>query len=95
MNQNRREFLRGAAWMGVAAMAAEGLCQGAAVKGIGQGQGAPMHGFAVPPMKRVRVGFIGVGSRGSAAVRRIAQIPGCEVTALADINAKRLDENLK
>ena len=95
MNQNRREFLKGAAWMGVAAMAAEGLCQGSAVKGIGQGAGAPMHGFRVAPMKRVRVGFIGVGSRGSAAVHRIAQIPGCEVTALSDINPQRLDENQK
>ena len=50
-----------------------------------------MHGFTVPPMKKVRVGFIGVGARGLPAVRRVAQIPGCEVTAISDINPVRLD----
>ena len=93
MEQNRREFLTGAAWMGAAAMAAGCMSKGSAMCGLGGGAGAPMHGFRVAPMKRVRVGFIGVGSRGSAAVHRIAQIPGCEVTALADINPKRIDAN--
>jgi len=60
---------------------------------LGFGKGGTMHGFCVPPMKKIRVGLIGVGSRGTGAVRRIAQIPGCEVTAMSDINPKRLDEN--
>ena len=90
MNQNRREFLMNTAWMGVAAMAAGCINKANAV---GTGVGAPMHGFRVAPMKVVRVGFIGVGSRGSAAVHRIAQIPGCVVTGLADINPKQLDAN--
>ena len=84
----RRDFLKGAAWMGAAAMAAGCMSAG---KKICDSTGAPMHGFRVPPMKRVRVGVIGVGSRGSGAVQRIAQIPGCEVTALSDINPARLD----
>ena len=50
-----------------------------------------MHGFAVPPMKEVRVGIIGVGGRGISAVQRIAQIPGCRLTAMSDINPKMLD----
>ena len=91
MNQNRREFLTGAAWMGAAAMAAGCLSKGSAVCGIGGGAGAPMHGFRVAPMKKVRVGVIGVGARGTHAVHRIAQIPGCEVTAMSDINPVRLD----
>ena len=37
------------------------------------------------------VGFIGVGGRGAPAVHRIAQIPGCEVAAISDVNAERLD----
>lgn len=90
---NRREFLTGTAWMGAAAMAAGCLSKRSALNGVGNGEGAPMHGFRCAPMKRIRVGFIGVGSRGSAAVQRIAQIPGCEVTALADINPERLDVN--
>ena len=91
MEHNRREFLKGAAWMGAAAMAAGCMGRGAGMCGIGGGEGAPMHGFSVPPMKRVRVGVIGVGSRGTAAVHRLAQIPGCEVVALSDINPARLD----
>ena len=91
MNQNRREFLTGAAWMGAAAVAAGCMSRKSAMCGLGGGVGAPMHGFRVAPMKKVRVGVIGVGSRGAPAARRIAQIPGCEVTAISDINPKRLD----
>ena len=90
MKQNRREFLMNTAWMGAAAMAAGCINKANAVS---TGVGAPMHGFRVAPMKVVRVGFIGIGSRGSAAVHRIAQIPGCVVTGLADINPKQLDAN--
>ena len=91
MEQNRREFLTGAAWMGAAAMAAGCMSKGSVVSGIGGGAGAPMHGFRVAPLKKVRVGVIGVGARGTHAVHRIAQIPGCEVTAMSDINPVRLD----
>ena len=89
--KSRREFLKGTAWMGVAAMAAGHLAAQAAENRPGSAVGAPMHGFRVAPMKRVRVGFIGVGARGTPAVKRIAQIPGCEVTAISDINPVRLD----
>ena len=91
MDKSRREFLKGTAWMGVAAMAAGHLAAHAAENRPGCAAGAPMHGFRVAPMKRVRVGFIGVGARGTPAVKRIAQIPGCEVTAISDINRVRLD----
>ncbi|MBR3223039.1 MAG: Gfo/Idh/MocA family oxidoreductase, partial [Kiritimatiellae bacterium] len=91
MKQNRREFLTGTAWMGAAAMAAGCMSRASAVSGLGGGAGAPMHGFRVAPMKKVRVGFIGVGGRGTPAVHRIAQIPGCEVAAISDINPERLD----
>ena len=87
----RRDFLKGAAWMGTAAMAAGFMSRGKGADGLGGGAGAPMHGFRVPPMEHVRVGIIGVGSRGTAAVHRLAQIPGCEITALSDINPERLD----
>ena len=90
-NRSRREFLAGTAWMGAAAMAAGCIGRRSAMCGIGNGADAPMHGFTVPPMKKVRVGVIGVGGRGIAAVERIAQIPGCEVTAISDINPERLD----
>ena len=91
MNKSRREFLKGTAWMGAAAMAVGCMAQQTAASRLASGGGAPMHGFRVAPMKRIRVGFIGVGARGTPAVKRIAQIPGCEVTAISDINPARLD----
>ena len=91
MRKNRREFLMGTAWMGADAVAAGCIGRKSAICGLGCGEGAPMHGFSVPPMKTVRVGVIGVGSRGTDAVCRIAQIPGCAITAISDINPKRLD----
>ena len=89
---SRREFLKGTAWMGAAAMAAG--CMSAGRK-ICDSTGAPMHGFTVPPMKKIRVGMIGVGGRGIGAVQRIAQIPGCEITAISDINPAMLDRAQK
>ena len=91
-HSSRREFLKGTAWMGAAAMAAGCMSAG---KKICDSTGAPMHGFAVPPMKHVRVGIIGVGNRGIGAVQRIAQIPGCTVTAISDINPACLDRAQK
>ena len=89
MEQNRRDFLSGAAWMGVTAMAAGCMSAG---KKLCNAVDAPMHGFRVAPMKQVRVGVIGVGARGLPAVHRISQIPGCTVTAISDINPDRLDK---
>ena len=87
---NRREFFKGMGWMGFAAATA-----GCRMNRFGFGLGAPMADFAVPPLKRVRIGFVGVGSRGSYAVRRICQIPGVEIAAICDISeavlAKRRD----
>ena len=88
MNTDRREFLKGTAWMGAAAMAAGCISD---ANRLGFGAGGSMHGFTVPPMKLVRVGVIGVGERGLPAVQRISQIPGCRVTAISDINPARLD----
>ena len=49
MLQNRREFLKGTAWMGAAAAAA-GCATAGAVKLGGCGS---MSGFAAPPLKKV------------------------------------------
>lgn len=43
-----------------------------------------MSGYAAPKLETVRVGFIGLGSRGPGAVSRIANIEGVEITALCD-----------
>ena len=64
MDKSRREFLKGTAWMGVAAMAAGHMAAQAAENRPGNAAGAPMHGFRVAPMKRVRVGMRGDGDLG-------------------------------
>jgi predicted dehydrogenase len=90
MSINRRDFLKGTAWMGAAAMAA-----GCANSLKFCGAGGMMHGFAVAPLKKVRVGVVGLGSRGASAAHRISMIPGVEVTALCDIRKERVEGELK
>ena len=84
---DRRAFLKGTAWMGAAAVAAGCVGHGALAL---SGSGGAMSGFACAPLRRVRVGFAGLGGRGTAAMNRISQIPGCEVTGLCDLRADRI-----
>ena len=87
---NRREFLKGTAWMG--AMAAASGCQ---LNRLGFGEGGQMQNFRFRPLKRVRVGFVGIGGRGTAAVNRVANIPGVEIVALCDKKPERVKANLE
>ena len=87
----RRGFIQSAAWMSVALMAGE--CLGGRLKVTGP-SGAPMQGCALKPMKKVRVACIGVGSRGTSALRRLSQVPGTVVTAVADLFQDRIDKEL-
>ena len=48
-----------------------------------------MSGYAAPKIDKVRIGFIGLGSRGPGAVRRIARIEGVEIKALCDKDPER------
>ena len=86
---NRREFLKGTAWMGAAAMAA-----GCRLNRFGFGEGGQMQNYALKPMKRVRVGFIGIGTRGTAAVHRVSMIPGVDIVALCDNRSEQVEKNL-
>ena len=74
----RRDFLKGTLWMGAAAVAGGARFALAA-------EGGAMANFAASPLSKVRVGCIGLGSRGGGAVNRISQIPGVVITALCDV----------
>ena len=87
---NRREFLTGSAWMGLAAFA--GGCASARFFGT---EGAPMQGFRCAPMKKIRVGIVGLGARGAGPVWRLPAIPGVEVTAICDIVSEKIAEKQK
>ena len=58
---NRREFLKGTAWMGAMAFAAG--CAGS--KALSFGTGGKMALYADKPIEKLRVGIIGLG-RGQA-----------------------------
>ena len=87
MNTDRREFLKGTAWMGVAAMAAGCMSKGLKLTG---NCGAPMQGYHDKPMDEVRVGLVGLGSRGPLSAQRLAVVPGVRIVALCDWAPRRV-----
>ena len=76
---NRREFMELAG--GFAAMSAvQGCASGLKIGGCGS-----MSGFAAPRLRRIRVGVVGVGERGTYALKRLAFVPGVEIAAFCDV----------
>ena len=97
MKTNRRVFFKVASFAGAGAMAG-GILSGCAPKETESNlasiiesvkkthtQKFNMSGYAAPPIPVVRVGFIGLGDRGSGAVERLSYIEGVEIKALADL----------
>jgi predicted dehydrogenase len=86
---NRRDFIRAtaAAGVGVAAITA-GMTNTAEAKWLFT---KPMIGFSVPPIENVRIGFVGVGGMGSAHVRNLLRIKGCQITAVCDIVPEKVE----
>ena len=81
----RRDFIKCASLAAVAAAA------GGCVTPFGGGYAGRMTNFSVPPMKKIRVGFIGIGERGLAAVTRVTNLPGIEAAAFCDLRPERVD----
>ena len=88
--QNRREFLLGTMMAGVAGASAAGCStlDGGRSGGV---SGAPMIGFRCKPLATVRVGVVGCGSRGLGMIGRVSKLPGVRVTAVCDIQRKKID----
>ena len=87
--QNRREFLRNTMLAGAGCLAAGALRADAARVAEG---GAPMLGFACKPMETVRVGVVGVGSRGMGMINRVSKLPGVVVAAVCDIQDDKINK---
>ena len=51
-----------------------------------------MCGYAAPKIDKVRIGFIGLGSRGPGAVERMSHIEGVEIAALCDQYEDRVEK---
>ena len=50
--------------------------------------------YADEPIADVGVGVVGLGMRGSHAVRRLTKVPGCHVAAVCDIEPDRTESSL-
>ncbi len=99
MGTNRRDFLKrtiigtGVISTGLTAcINSEDKSSGKKVGGNGYTQKFNMCGYATPKLDKVRVGFIGLGMRGSGAVKRMSHIDGVEITALCDIYEDRVEK---
>ena len=103
MKTNRRNFLKTATVAGAGAVAVPALSACTAgdkdsnlheiKKAVGRTyrQRFNMCGYSAEPLDKVRVGFIGLGDRGSGAVTRMIRIEGVEVTALSDLRQAAVD----
>jgi predicted dehydrogenase len=78
----RRDLLKAAGAAG--ASLALGSLAGAAEPAQRPRKGKSVAGLTVPKMDRVRVGFIGVGARGSGHVEQMMLLEGVEVKAICD-----------
>ncbi len=101
MSVNRRGFLKAAVLTGAAVQAGcrqvseIHVFDEARLAGYPTHKGNAMSGFRAPSMARVRVGVIGVGHRGSAAVQRLSLIPNVTVVAVADLYEDRVAQQIK
>lgn len=96
MGFNRRDFIKKS---GLAALGLTGM--GALGSGSDNNSGSQfikehqqrfnMHNYAAPALDVVRIGFVGVGNRGSGHVERFNRIEGVEVKAVCDIDEEALN----
>ena len=52
-------------------------------------------GLTVPAMDTVRVGFVGLGMRGSSAIPRFTSMPGVKIVALCDVGPENVESAQK
>jgi predicted dehydrogenase len=87
----KRDFLKRTS-LGAVGLLNYGLAKGADPIHRGPVSGPQkfnMCGFAAPKLDTVRIGYIGLGNRGSEAVRRIRNLENIEVKAICDIRPER------
>jgi len=91
LTSGRRDFLKGTAWMGAVA-SLSGCAASKAMSSVCEP--GMMTGFAVAPIKKVRIGLVGVGARGPSAVQRLCEIPGVEIVAICDLYKNRVERQI-
>jgi Glycosyl hydrolase 109, C-terminal domain/Oxidoreductase family, NAD-binding Rossmann fold len=104
MKNNRRDFIKYTGLAGISLVGASVLpacTTGDNVKGKSsleqslskdRKQVFNMSGYAAPKLETVRIGFIGLGSRGPGHVRSMSLLEGVEITALCDIVPEEVEK---
>ena len=90
MKINRKKFLTLTGLAGVGMMTGKVHAEKSSPFQETHSQKFNMHAYAAPKLDTVRVGFIGVGSRGSGTVERLARIEGVDIKALCDVVPERV-----
>jgi predicted dehydrogenase len=86
---NRRDFMKKAAAAGISAAVATSMLNACASgRSLATKPGLP----DVPPMDKVRIGFVGVGMQGSSHVRNFLHIDHVEIKAICDIVEDKVKE---
>jgi len=100
MSTNRRDFIRNTV-LG-AGLISTGLASRAAKPQNSSENSERAHnqrfnmcGYAAPRLEKVRIGFIGLGHRGSGSLIRISRIEGVEIVALGDKLPERVEKGQK
>lgn len=92
---DRRKFLKSTAATVAATVAISVTgCAKSNSSTILKPQGASVMGLAVPKMDVVRVGFIGVGQRGTGHVKHYCHLEGVEIKAICDTHEEVLDRSI-
>ena len=103
MKTNRRSFLKLTGVAGLS-LAGSNLLKGMVPKneipfagGTGNtgSQQFNMSGYAAPKIPTVRIGFIGLGSRGPGHVRDMSLLEGVEIKALCDLVPAEVEKTMK
>ena len=93
MPSSRREFFRNAFGLSALALAANAYGTEKNLRDDveetklimkGRRSAFNMREYAAPAISNIRVGYIGMGNRGFASMKRLAQFDGVEIKAIAD-----------
>ena len=89
MRANRRNFLKFSGLTGLVMAGEKVISSPSSYENNFQGPGRISHekhfnmcGYAAPKLDTVRIGFIGLGNRGPAAVLRVSKIEGVDIKAI-------------
>ncbi|WP_371995176.1 Gfo/Idh/MocA family oxidoreductase [Shewanella sp. 10N.286.54.B9] len=93
MKFNRRHFLK-TAGIAAASLATPSFAASSNTVPPPPTQGKSVMGLIAPKMETVRVGFIGVGQRGSGHVKHFCHLEGVEIVAICDTDTAVLDRSI-